>query len=132
IVPDEASAERARKGAVQAGVLVEVETAPPSRIPTEDSSFDLVVVDDTGGLFGGMRPDERTGTVRELLRILRPGGRALVIGSARRTGISAMLNRAPSGPPFDPTTSLQADGFRSVRALAEREGLVFVEGIKPR
>jgi len=27
---------------------------------------------------------------------------------------------------------LQADGFRSVRTLAEREGLVFVEGVKPR
>jgi ubiquinone/menaquinone biosynthesis C-methylase UbiE len=132
IVPDEASAERARKGAAQAGVLVEVETAPPSRIPAEDSSFDLVVVDDTGGLLGEMRPDERAATVGELLRILRPGGRALVIGSARRTGISAVLNRAPSSPPFDPTPSLQADGFRSVRTLAEREGLVFVEGVKPR
>ena len=28
--------------------------------------------------------------------------------------------------------TLQADGFGSVRTLAEREGLVFVEGIKPR
>jgi hypothetical protein len=28
--------------------------------------------------------------------------------------------------------SLEADGFKSVRTLAEREGLVFVEGIKPR
>jgi hypothetical protein len=28
--------------------------------------------------------------------------------------------------------ALQADGFKSVRTLAERDGLVFVEAIKPR
>ena len=52
VVPDEASAARARKGAAQAGVLVEVEVAPPTRLPLEDGAFDLAVVDDTGGLLG--------------------------------------------------------------------------------
>ena len=31
-----------------------------------------------------------------------------------------------------PRPPLQANGFKSVRNLAERDGLVFVEGIKPR
>jgi hypothetical protein len=47
-----------------------------------------------------------------------------------------VLSRTQSGPPFvasgDATLALEADGFKSVRTLAEREGLVFVEGIKPR
>jgi hypothetical protein len=27
---------------------------------------------------------------------------------------------------------LEADGFKAVRLLAERDGLVFIEGVKPR
>jgi hypothetical protein len=60
----------------------------------------------------------------------------LVIGAAPRGGLGAVLSRTQSGPPFvasgDANKALEADGFRSVRTLAEREGLVFVEGIKPR
>src|SRR5262245_14230761 len=50
VVPDEASAVRARKGAEQAGVLVDIEIAPPSTLPLHDASFDLAILDDTGGL----------------------------------------------------------------------------------
>jgi ubiquinone/menaquinone biosynthesis C-methylase UbiE len=131
-VPDEASALRAQKSAAQAGVLVEIETAPPTRLPAEDAAFDLVVVDDTAGLLGNMSTGDRGATIRETLRLLRPGGRALVIGSGPRSGLAALLARAPAGPPFDAAPALQADGFKSVRNLAERDGLVFVEGIKPR
>jgi len=54
ITPDEASAERARKGAAQAGMLVEVEVAPMTALPVDDRAFDVAVVDDTGGLLGEM------------------------------------------------------------------------------
>jgi ubiquinone/menaquinone biosynthesis C-methylase UbiE len=136
VVPDEASAARARKGAADAGVLVDVEIAPPTRLPVENDGFDLVVVDDTAGMLGAMRPEDRVATVRELLRVARPGGRAMVVGAAPRGGLGALLSRSHGDPSFtasgDANKSLQADGFRSVRTLAEREGLVFVEGIKPR
>jgi ubiquinone/menaquinone biosynthesis C-methylase UbiE len=131
-MPDDASATRAQKGAAEAGVLVEIETAPPTRVPAEDAAFDLVVIDDTAGLLGTMHDRDRAAAVREALRILRPGGRVLVIGSAPRGGLGALLSRAPGGPPFAAAPALQAAGFRSVRTLAEREGLVFVEGIRPR
>jgi ubiquinone/menaquinone biosynthesis C-methylase UbiE len=132
IAPDAASAARARKGAAQAGVLVEVETAPPTELPLDDSAFDVAVVDDTGGLFASMRAEERVATVRELLRILRPGGRVMVLGTAMRGGLGALVTRAQTGAPFDPAPSLQADGFTAIRRLAERDGLVFVEATKPR
>jgi hypothetical protein len=93
-------------------------------------------VDDTAGLFGTMRPEGRVAAIRELVRVLRSGGRVLVIGAVPRGGLGAVLSRTQSGPPFvssgDATKALEADGFKSVRTLAEREGLVFVEGIKPR
>jgi ubiquinone/menaquinone biosynthesis C-methylase UbiE len=136
VVPDDESAARARKGAAAAGVLVDVETAQPAQLPLEDESFDLAVVDDTAGLLGFMRPEGRVAAVRELRRVLRDGGRAMIIGTAPRGGIGALLSRAQAGPPFtasgDANRALEADGFVSVRTLAEREGLVFVEGIKPR
>ena len=132
IVPDEASAARARKGAADAGVLVEVETAPPTQLPLEDEEIDLAVIDETSGLLRMLRPEDRAATVREVRRILRPGGRVLVVASAPRSGIGAWLTPGPGTPPFDPSPDLQAGGFKSVRTLAEREGLVFVEGMKPR
>ncbi len=136
VVPDEASGSRARKAAEEAGVLVEIEVAPPTRLPLGDDEFNLAVVDDTAGLFGTMRPENRVASIRELVRVLRPGGRVLVVGSVPRGGLGAVLSRSQNGPPFvssgEANRALEADGFRSVRTLAEREGLVFVEGIKPR
>jgi ubiquinone/menaquinone biosynthesis C-methylase UbiE len=136
VVPDEASAERARKGAANAGVLVDVDVAPPTRLPLEAGAFDLAVVDDTAGLFGTMRAEDRVAAVRELARVLRPGGRVLIIGETPRGGLGAILSRAQSGPPFvssgDAAKALDADGFRSARVIGEREGLAFAEAIKPR
>ena len=136
VAPDESSAARARKGAADAGVLVEIEVAPPARLPIESDGFDLAVVDDTAGLLGTMRAEDRVAAIRELLRVLRPGGRVTIVGAAPRGGLGALLWRAQGGPPFlasgDATKALEADGFRSARVLAERQGLVFVEGIKPK
>jgi hypothetical protein len=79
-----------------------------------------------------MSPEERAATVREAARVLRVGGRAMVIGSTPRGGLGAILSRAPEVVSVDPTAALQADGFKTVRVLAERDGLIFFEGLKPR
>jgi ubiquinone/menaquinone biosynthesis C-methylase UbiE len=132
VVPDEESAARARKAASQAGVLVEVEVAAPTRLPVGDATADLLIVDDTRGIVSAMTPENRVAALRETLRVLRPGGRTIVIGAAARGGLAALFTRAQSGPSFDVPAALQAEGYRSVRKLAEREGLVFTEGLKPR
>ena len=41
-------------------------------------------------------------------------------------------DEAQNEPSADPAAALEADGFKSVRTMAEREGLRFTEGIKPR
>ena len=136
IAPDESAAARARKGAENAGVLVEVEIASPAQTPLEDAAFDLAVADDTGGLFGVMLSDERSRAVREIARVLRPGGRLVFVGAAPATGAARLLGRQPSTASLassgEANRTLAANGFGIVRTLAEREGQVFIEGIKPR
>ncbi len=116
VAPDEASAGRARKGAEDAGVLVEIEVAPPTRLPLENDAFDLAIVDDTAGLLGTLSPERRVAAIRELVRVLRPAGRVMIVGAAPRGGFGALLTRAQSGPPFvasgDANIALEADGFR--------------------
>src|SRR6188474_1061695 len=77
VAPDEAAAERGRKGAENAGVLIEIETAPPTRLPLDADDFDIAIVDDSGGLLDALSDDDRTKAVSEVRRILRPAGRAL-------------------------------------------------------
>lgn len=136
IMPDQSSAARARKGAENAGVLVDVQVGPLATLPFDESAFDVAVVDDTGGLFGAMPSDDRAAAIRELARVLRPGGRVVMIGTAPPTGFGAMLSRGTSAPPLvssgGAAKALDANGFRSARIIGEREGLAFVEAVKPR
>jgi ubiquinone/menaquinone biosynthesis C-methylase UbiE len=132
VVADPQTAARVERAASQAGVLIEVNVAPPTQLPLDDLSFDLVIIDDSAGLFTGLSPDQRAATVREAARVLRAGGRVMVIGSTPRTGLRAMLSRTPVAISADPSAALQADGFKTVRVLAERDGLIFFEGLKPR
>ena len=136
IVADQAAAGRAQKAAANAGVLVDVEVARATTIAGDADSFDLAIVDDTGGEFTALSADDRAATIRELARVVRPGGRAMLIGASPREGLAALLSRGPTTPSLassgEAATAIAAGGFRGVRTLAEREGLVFVEGIKPR
>ena len=136
IVPDVACAARVDKASARAGVLVETAVAPPTRLPADDAAFDLVIVDDVDGSFGALPAEDRDQTIRDAARVVRPGGRAMVIGATPRQGLSALFWRRPSGASLAASgrasEALETAGFRGVRTLAEREGLVFIEGIKPR
>jgi ubiquinone/menaquinone biosynthesis C-methylase UbiE len=129
---DGSALSRAARGAAEAGVLVEVETAPPTKLPLEETAFDLATIDDTAGVLSAMSAADRERAIREVVRILRPGGRLVVIGRGAPTGIAAWFRKAPDGAVVDIESELQAGGFKAVRTLADREGLLFIEGIKPR
>ena len=134
-VADAAVAARVHKAAAQAGVLVDADIADVRTLPYVDGDFDLAVVDNTGALFEGLADTDRAAVAREAARVLRPGGRIVVLGAGEPTGLSRLVSRPPvshlvlSG---SLNTLLGANGFSIVRTLAEREGLVFVEGLKPR
>jgi ubiquinone/menaquinone biosynthesis C-methylase UbiE len=137
IVSSETEAARARRGAEQGGVLLELETGDLTSFPFDNDSFDLIVVDDQEGLLSGMRPEQRVATLRQALRTLVPRGRIVVVERAPRSGLGALLR--PSGSkPVDPhyqsaggaVAALKAEGFRSPRQLAERDGLSFFEAVR--
>jgi SAM-dependent methyltransferase len=134
-VPDEQSVARVNKAAADAGVLVDTDIADLQHLPYAASDFDLVVVDDTGALLEELGEGERAAVAREAARILRPGGRVVVVGAGEPTGLNRLMSRTPASPLVRSgavNALLAANGFGIVRTLAEREGLVFIEGLKPR
>jgi hypothetical protein len=75
--------------------------------------------------------ENRGRCVSEVLRVLRPGGRAIVIEPAPRGGFRALLNRQTADPSYQGAVrTLQDEGFAATRQLAERDGVLYVEGIK--
>lgn len=136
VVPDDRAAALTQKGAEQLGVLVEIEIAAPTALPIENNAIDLAVVDDTAGLLATIPQADRVAAIRELVRVLRPGGRVVAVGAGAVSGLARLVTRAPAAASLtasgDLNAALAANGFSIVRTLAEREGLVFVEGIKPR
>jgi ubiquinone/menaquinone biosynthesis C-methylase UbiE len=119
----EASTANASDVAAREGALIESATASWTSLPMESGTFDVAVIRD---VLPALAVDRRAGCAGEVLRILRPGGRALVIDSAR-----AALARKPDYVAQGGAAGvLESQGFRAARVLAERDGLVFAEAIK--
>jgi ubiquinone/menaquinone biosynthesis C-methylase UbiE len=135
VTADDEAVARVNRAAANAGVLVDTETGDVTRLPFGDGEFDIAVVDDTGAMLEQLNDDDRSTVAREVARILRPGGRLLLIGAAVPTGLAKLLSKVPASPLVlsgRVNALLEQCGFGIVRTLAEREGLVFVEGLKPR
>ena len=63
----------------------------------------------------------------------RAGGRCIVIDDVPRGGFGGLVGGRSGGEAVAGAAAvalLSAGGFRGVRTLAEREGFVFVEGVK--
>jgi SAM-dependent methyltransferase len=106
-------------------------TAPYGSLPFPPASFDLVVARD---VLRALVPGERAGVVHEIDRVLRPGGRLMVIETVRSGGISGLFagrgRNEDSAQGGGALTELSNHGFAGVRLLAERGGISFVEGVK--
>jgi len=115
------------------GVLVEVLVAEQPSWPLDEASFDVGVLDGNALLRGNAA--ERAGRLAEVRRVVRPGGRVLIIRTVP-LGLAGRLGFAPSHaePSVEASTLLEAlgsAGFRPARLLAEREGMTFLEGFRP-
>ena len=110
---DAATANKVELAATAAGVLVEVQTAPFERLPFEDAAFDVAVVPMPAGA------DELAGRLTDLWRVVRAGGRAMVVARS-------------AAPPTDQILAdLKVAGFRAGRLLSHRDGLAFYESSRP-
>jgi SAM-dependent methyltransferase len=127
----EALVTRAAGIAAREGALIETFTAPWGTLPLERESFDVAVIHD---VLAGMDANRRTGCVLDVQRVLRPGGRCLVIDPGRRGGIAGFVQAPVLDPGYSAqggaVRALESGGFRAARVLAERQGLVFAEGVK--
>lgn len=130
-VPDDGQAARARGAAEKAGALIDIKVVPVTALEWPDASFDMAVIDETGGGFSSLSSDDRVAVLHALRRVLRPGGRIEII---ERMG-GGLLGGAPvvsagysaSG---GAEGALRTSGFNPVRTLAEKDGFRFVEGLK--
>ena len=137
IVLNAADAARARRGAEDAGILLELETSGSIPFPFDTAAFTLIVIDNQAGALTNLAPEERVAMVRECFRTLAPRGRAVVIERAARGGLGALIRPANSKPADSryktsggAIAALEAEGFRAARLLAERQGLSFFEGVR--
>lgn len=110
---DAAGAQRLSAAADEAGVLLDVSHGPVAPLPFTDGRLDLVVVDAIG----------RTPTVdyAEVTRVLRPGGRVLVVTRTKTEG----------APAIEPLHQAVGAHFKAARVLDHGNGWAFVEALKP-
>jgi ubiquinone/menaquinone biosynthesis C-methylase UbiE len=131
----DASAERAEAAgrvALNEGALVEVSQVDLHALPFDAASFDLVILRD---VLDAHAQGQELAVVQEAHRVLRSGGRCMVINTSgrRSSGLAAVFRARDtiqeSADANALTALLKTRGFVAVRTLAEREGLVFIEGV---
>jgi ubiquinone/menaquinone biosynthesis C-methylase UbiE len=127
--PDRAT--EAARVTLREGALVETSSSPPTALSFEAASFDLVVLRDA---LSRLESQFQILVAQEALRVLRPGGRCMVIDTLPAAGMASLFSskETPKSPGDSaPTIALlKKQGFVAVRVLAERDGLRFVEAIK--
>jgi SAM-dependent methyltransferase len=129
-VTGERAAAAARKAAENAMALADVEIAALPRLPFDEESFDLVVLN-ARKTADGLDAATLLLLLREAHRVLRDGGRIVAMQPGTAAGLTAWLRPSkPAAPAGGLASGLDQAGFRGVRVLADREGYLFTEGLR--
>jgi len=84
---------RANKKARRSGIEVDFQTGIVEALPFPDGSFDVVL---SSLMFHHLPPDVRGQCAKEIRRVLKPGGRALIVDfgvSGKKKGLMAHLHK---------------------------------------
>jgi ubiquinone/menaquinone biosynthesis C-methylase UbiE len=125
--PDASARARVEAAARAAGALVEFATAPPASLPAADESQDVVVLMNTAHAVAHMDPAV---VLEHALRVLRPGGRVIVVDGIRTSGFFRSSGGAARLPAETILTRLEQGGTRARRQLAEVDGVSYYEARK--
>jgi SAM-dependent methyltransferase len=133
---DDRNAERARRGIADGSALADVSVSPDGSLPFGADSFDVVIVHGVTGQLSALDIDVRSRLLRQLLQVTRGGGRVIVTEAGERSGFRAVLAPAPKRDEQyeqngGTAHALETAGFRPVRLLADRDGVRFIEGLRP-
>jgi hypothetical protein len=130
LVVDPSGEKRSRieAAAASAGALVDIETAPLTSLPLADGASDIAVITDLGDASFG-----RDQIVREAARVVRSGGRVIVIQGKKTAGLRKLWAGAGGGDVIaadEILALLGAAGLRATRLLGSAEGTTYFEGTK--
>jgi ubiquinone/menaquinone biosynthesis C-methylase UbiE len=130
VIDDRADArDRVEAAAREAGALVEFVPGTLGSLPAEGNSADVVVL---LARLGSIEAGGRTAPITEAARVLRPGGRIIVIEGARSGGLfRALQEKPPRLAAEEVLRLLEHSGMTARRQLADVEGVAFYEGRKP-
>jgi ubiquinone/menaquinone biosynthesis C-methylase UbiE len=133
LVADDNVAVRARRATNATGAAATIRVHPIDRLPFEDATFDVVVIHNREGVL--TKADVRSpATLRECRRLLRSGGRVVVLDAGTPSGLKGLFrSRQTPSPVVETATAaiLEGAGFRAVRLLGDRESYRFYEGMNP-
>lgn len=129
-----ATARRLNRAAIESG-RVEIQSATVSQLPFPDGSFDLATAVETHYYWPDFVAD-----LREIRRVLKPGGTLLIVAEVHAGRWSAPLDRLVMMPlggtvlsPDEHRESFVAAGYESVEVfLEDSKGWICVRGVKPR
>lgn len=124
---EETHTSRGAAAAEREGALVEPTTAPLTMLPFDPETFDVVVMNH---VMPRLTSDRAVMAFAEALRVIRPAGRCVVIDAGRRSGLASLLGGGHRTDPADVEQVMKRAQFGGVRLLAERQGLLFIEGAR--
>jgi SAM-dependent methyltransferase len=129
VVANEEAGALARKAVAESGAAANVSVHPLNSLPFAPASFDVIVIHNRGGLLNGPGTDAAAG-LQECLRVLRSGGRLIVLEQGTPAGLGALLKGRAAGS-ASALPLLERAGLRAVRVLGDRDNYRFLEGLRP-